>query len=96
MTSEAATGGCLGGAVRYTEVPEPDTAYDCHCRDCQVGSAGAFTVALFCSDQDFALLQGELSANEKIVDSGRTLRRLFCAACGTVAITDPRNDWRSA
>ncbi len=77
------TGGCLCGAVRYEARPQVDSAYYCHCRDCQIGSASAFTVAIFSPEQDFRVIAGELSCYSKAADSGRTIERKFCGKCGT-------------
>jgi hypothetical protein len=79
----ATTGGCLCGAVRYQAIPRKDTAYYCHCRDCQIGSASAFTVAIFSEKADFRLLSGQLATYSKTADSGRSLNRKFCPDCGT-------------
>ncbi len=81
--SDRVSGGCLCGSVRYQANPDPGTAYYCHCRDCQIGSASAFTVAIFSSESDFRILSGELAAYEQIADSGRGLKRMFCPLCGT-------------
>jgi len=80
---EKVTGGCLCGAVRYEANPRQDTAYYCHCRDCQIGSSSAFTVAVFTDEEDFQLLSGELTTYSKTADSGRVVNRLFCPQCGT-------------
>ena len=78
-----ATGKCLCGAVRYEARPKQNTAYYCHCRDCQIGSSSAFTVAVFADEKDFCLVAGELSTYSQIADSGRELHRNFCRHCGT-------------
>lgn len=81
--SNEVSGGCLCGAVRYAAIPRPESAYYCHCRDCQIGSASAFTVAIYADDNDFQVTSGELSTFSKIADSGRSLNRMFCSNCGT-------------
>jgi len=73
-----ATGGCLCGEIRYEADITPD-----NCRDCQIGSASAFHVAVFSVQENFRLLAGELSVYSKVADSGRALDRLFCGKCGT-------------
>ena len=78
-----ATGGCLCGGTRYEAVPRPDSAYYCHCRDCQIGSGSAFHAAIFCDEDDFRQLSGNLSTYETVADSGRALKRNFCTDCGT-------------
>ena len=80
---EALSGGCLCGTVRYTATPKPESAYYCHCRDCQIGSASAFTVAIYSDEKDFRLTSGELATYAKVADSGRNLNRMFCPQCGT-------------
>ena len=86
MVNKIVTGGCLCGAVRYQAKPKQDTAYYCHCRDCQIGSASAFTVAVFCDQRDFQLKSGRLSTYSTTADSGRRLERKFCPQCGTPMI----------
>ena len=86
MVNKIVTGGCLCGAVRYQAKPKQDTAYYCHCRDCQIGSASTFTVAVFCDQRDFQLKSGRLSTYSTTADSGRRLERKFCPQCGTPMI----------
>ncbi len=76
-------GGCLCGSIRFKALPVENSAYYCHCRDCQVGSASAFTVAVFCREQDFRVEIGKLSTYSKFADSGRQVNRCFCSDCGT-------------
>ena len=40
------TGGCACGAVRYECAAEPVMTGNCHCRDCQKATGGAFVPAL--------------------------------------------------
>ena len=75
-------GGCLCGAVRYSASPQEGTAYYCHCRDCQLGSASAFHGAVFSDLTAFELLSGELTTYAKQADSGRMVERKFCTQCG--------------
>ena len=82
-TDESATGRCLCGMVSYRAKPIAGTAYYCHCRDCQIGSSSAFTVAIFSNETGFHLLSGELAAYSKLADSGRKINRNFCGQCGT-------------
>ena len=42
-------GGCLCGAVRYATNAEPVFAGNCHCKDCQRSSGGAFVPAMLFS-----------------------------------------------
>lgn len=77
------TGGCLCGAVRYEAAPRLDTGYYCHCRDCQIGSSSAFSVAVLVAEQDFRLTAGTLATWSKTADSGKRIDRGFCPVCGT-------------
>jgi len=79
----AMTGGCLCGAVRYVARPQPDTAYYCHCRDCQIGSGSAFHVGVFADRSNFQIVSGETATYSKIADSGNVIERVFCSKCGT-------------
>lgn len=81
--STLCTGGCLCQSVRYEAAPISNTAYYCHCRDCQIGSGSAFHVAVFSEQKAFKLTAGEFSCYETVADSGRALQRLFCGQCGT-------------
>src|SRR2546428_526017 len=40
------TGGCTCGAVRYECTAEPVMAFNCHCRDCQRATGGAYVPAV--------------------------------------------------
>ena len=81
--TKVVSGGCLCGAVRYDARPKQESAYYCHCRDCQIGSSSAFTVAVYSDEKDFRVTSGELSTYSKTADSGRNLDRMFCSKCGT-------------
>lgn len=83
MPHDPKTGGCLCGDVRYESTPIDNTAYYCHCRDCQIGSSSAFTVAVFSEESNFRLTNGALETYTKFADSGRRINRLFCPQCGT-------------
>jgi len=77
------SGGCLCGALRYLALPEPETAYYCHCRDCQIGSGSAFHVGVFADRSNFRIVSGATATYSKIADSGNLIERVFCPKCGT-------------
>ena len=77
------TGGCQCGAVRYAVTDEPLTAATCHCRDCQYSSGGAPAHALIFPAGSVTLLRGQAKEHRYKGDSGHTVMRSFCAACGT-------------
>jgi hypothetical protein len=80
-------GGCLCGAIRY-QVNQPlDKIILCHCTDCQKASGtGASANTVVPSDR-LEITKGTPKIFSKIVDSGSTLHRAFCADCGSPIYT---------
>jgi len=77
-----AKGRCLCGAVQVTANASPFRMAQCYCRDCQRASgAGHTTNALF-KETDVEI-SGQTKAYAVIADSGSTLTRYFCPACGS-------------
>ena len=56
---------------------------NCHCRDCQQATGGAFFAAVVVKASDFSILSGEPSWFEKPADRGHIMRRAFCSDCGS-------------
>jgi len=77
------TGGCQCGAVRYEIAAAPLTLYVCHCRECRKQSASAFGISAVVPAADFQLVQGTVNSWTRDTDSGRRLRCVFCARCGS-------------
>ncbi len=77
------TGGCLCGAVHYEITGPPLVTYTCHCTVCQrlTGSAFSSAVVVAAGACRFAG-SGETRSFERPADSGRTVIRWACAACG--------------
>ncbi len=82
-------GGCQCGAVRYRITASPLTVYNCHCRDCQRASGGTHTMSMPILVEHFEHLSGALMEFDKSADSGRTVRMLGCAVCGTKLWNQP-------
>lgn len=76
-------GGCSCGAIRYECTAEPVGMLNCHCRQCQYASGGAYSSGFFVTRDAFSLLQGEPKYYELVADSGNKVRRGFCANCGS-------------
>lgn len=74
-------GGCLCGAVRYAISAEPQGARMCWCRDCQRIASGSATVNVLFPEAA-VVIEGELESFSMIADSGNTVERGFCKACG--------------
>jgi hypothetical protein len=82
-------GGCQCGAVRYRISGTPLAVYNCHCRDCQRSSGATHSMSMPIKRELVEHLSGELTAFDKAADSGRTVRMLGCARCGTKVWNEP-------
>jgi hypothetical protein len=82
-------GGCQCRAVRYRIKAAPIGIYVCHCKDCQRASGAAFSMTMVMNADDVELISGELDGFDKAADSGRTVRMLGCAECGTKIWNEP-------
>ena len=81
--TEAMTGGCLCGAVRYRITRPADKIIACHCTHCQKssGSGASFNAAM--PADAFAITQGTPKSYHDTADSGNILHRYFCGDCGS-------------
>lgn len=77
-----AQGGCSCGAVRYECTGDPVIMGNCHCRDCQRASGGAYTPVLGVP-RSTVKITGEVKYYESKADSGRIAKRGFCPNCGS-------------
>jgi hypothetical protein len=75
------TGGCICGAVRYECSAEPVMTANCHCRDCQKATGGAFVPALLVPAVALKIT-GEVRYYDTKGDSGHMVSRGFCSNCG--------------
>ena len=75
------TGGCLCGKVRYECSAEPIFTGNCHCRDCQKASGGAFAPAIAVPAAALRV-NGDVKFYDSKADNGNTVSRGFCASCG--------------
>lgn len=76
------TGHCMCGEVRYTIAADPLGCRACWCRDCQQIASGSATInALF--PEAAVAIEGSLGTIRKTADSGNTVERGFCSACGS-------------
>jgi hypothetical protein len=82
------TGQCLCGAVKLKLSGDPLAARMCWCRDCQRLASGSATVnALFPAEA--VEVTGDLTLHHKTADSGNTVERAFCSACGSHVFSRP-------
>ena len=81
--SEAYTGGCACGAIRYEIAGEPMVENDCQCRDCQRKSGTGHGSYLTFPDKRSVKLEGEAKHWDIVGDSGNVKTRAFCPTCGS-------------
>lgn len=80
--TEAFTGGCACGAIRYRIAAQPVFSNHCQCRDCQrVSGTGHGSYLTFPSRADVTLT-GQASRRDVVADSGQVKTHAFCPACG--------------
>lgn len=75
------TGGCQCGELRYQFSADPLFAGNCHCRECQKATGGAYTPAL-AVPVNAVKITGAVKYYERPADSGNTFSRGFCPTCG--------------
>jgi hypothetical protein len=80
--SDLLTGGCQCGAVRYECSAEPLFTGNCHCRDCQKSTGGAYVPA-FAVPAQAVKITGDVKYYESRADSGNMFNRVFCPICGS-------------
>lgn len=80
--SDAYTGGCACGAIRYEIPSEPIFMNHCQCRDCQHKSGTGHGSYLSFNDAGMKL-SGEATQWDIVSDSGNVKTRGFCPRCGS-------------
>jgi hypothetical protein len=84
----AIAGGCLCGAVRFEiQSDAPLGVRQCWCRVCQYLSAGGGTINAVFYRADLSA-SGPLTDYVNAAESGSTMRRRFCAHCGTQVFSE--------
>jgi len=76
------SGGCACGAIRYECSAEPAFSWNCHCRDCQRASGGAFCPVLYVP-RTALTVTGEGKYYDVKAESGNNVSRGFCSQCGS-------------
>ena len=77
------TGGCVCGAIRYEVSARPIMMFNCHCRDCQRTTGGAFTPVVYVPAKAFKITKGSpryYSTPSEMVGHNK---RGFCPECGS-------------
>ncbi len=81
--SEAYTGGCTCGAIRYDIAGEPLASNDCQCRDCQGRSGTGHGSYLTFPSREAVKLRGAATQWDIVADSGNVKTHAFCPRCGS-------------
>ncbi len=81
--SDAYTGGCACGALRYEITAEPVFMNDCQCRDCQHTSGAGHGSYLTFASRAQVTVTGEARHFDMVGDSGTVKTRGFCPTCGS-------------
>jgi hypothetical protein len=80
--SQAYTGGCACGAIRYEISAEPLMQNDCQCRDCQHKS-GTGHGSYLSFPRGGVKHSGSAALWDMVGDSGTVKTRAFCPTCGS-------------
>lgn len=75
--------GCFCGAVKLSIKGPPRFVYHCHCTDCRRINGTAFHTGVAVDTSDFEVVEGTPATFVCQADSGNTITRFHCAACGT-------------
>lgn len=78
------SGGCQCGAVRYRVEGQLEHAHICHCRMCQKATGNYFMPLARTRTTELSITRGEPAW----FHSSATVRRGFCAQCGTPLFFD--------
>jgi hypothetical protein len=81
--SDAYSGGCACGAIRYEISAEPIFMNHCQCLDCQHTSGTGHGSYLTFTPHARVKLQGEATHWNMVGDSGDVKTRGFCPTCGS-------------
>ncbi|PWU15415.1 MAG: aldehyde-activating protein [Verrucomicrobia bacterium] len=81
------SGGCACGAIRYECTAEPVRMGQCHCRDCQRSSGGAFVAVVVVPGDSLKLLNGSPRYFDTPSERGGFIHRGFCPDCGSPVLS---------
>src|ERR1700758_3152187 len=84
----AAQGGCMCGAVRYECTADPTFMGNCHCRDCQRASGGAYAPAIGVP-RNAVKITGAVKYYESRSYSGNFVQRACRPNCGIRLLVFP-------
>jgi hypothetical protein len=76
-------GACHCGQITFEADIDPETAFICHCTDCQTLTGAAYRLSVLAKADDFRLLTGQPTVYIKTAQSGNRRAQAFCPRCGT-------------
>jgi hypothetical protein len=76
------SGGCACGAIHYECSADPVIMFNCHCRDCQQASGGAYA-AIVVVPKTAVGIRGEPRYHKVVGRAGKAVERGFCPNCGS-------------
>jgi len=76
-------GRCFCNAIQFELQSKVQSAYYCHCRDCQIFSGSAFHVLGVIDHRSINMLQGNMAEFKHHTNSENVMTRTFCPDCGT-------------
>ena len=83
MSSDAVTGSCLCGSIKF-EVSPPFAAFRyCHCSRCQKASGSAHAANVFVPEKQFKWFAGESLIKRFDLPGAKRFAVWFCPQCGT-------------
>lgn len=83
------TGHCLCGAISYELSSEPAMTGICHCKNCQRQAGSAYSILIGVPD-DQVTIHGDLKTFVDNADSGNSVERKFCGACGSPILSETK------
>ena len=86
------SGGCACGAIRYECSAAPLISGNCHCRQCQQTTGGAYLPCAIVPTAAFALTAGAVKYHTMKADNGYVKRYGFCETCGSVVTATTERD----
>jgi hypothetical protein len=76
------SGRCLCGAVIYECSAQPIVMGNCHCRDCQRVTGGAYAAGIVVP-VSAVTVTGDVRYYDTVAESGMVITRGFCPTCGS-------------
>ena len=81
------SGGCYCKNIRYEISSEPETAFQCHCRECQYITGGNPNIVMVFPKDSFSYSSGNVTTFSR-KDLKTPVTRHFCDKCGTAIGTE--------